>query len=976
MSQALPEFFISRAGAHPADVAMAAKVGQLIEAEGHRVVLQQWDFANRNFMERMDAALASGARVVAILTPQYLTTDYCAAEWMHALDGDPLNRKGRLIVLRAAECEPKGLLRSIAYWDLAPIRDRDDLLTDIVKAAIMPDAERRHVGAAGAHWREARALLHEAIKPTTSFTGRGEHLQKIRDALWSGEGRAAAITQPAAVTGLGGVGKTTLAREYAWQDQDRYAGVWWLNAAGDPRAESWGEVEQGLVALGDHFVRGLAQAQDRGAAARYALDFIAHGGFSKPWLLIFDNVDNPRVLDVWRPRGNVHVLITSRISNWNLGVSPIEVDAWELAEAVAYLITETGRTDLSEMQLAELGEALGRLPLALSHAAAYLRRRKAVTIKDYLDDLDRHMSELPKDAEYRSPVYATFRAALLQAEQEASGATALMSLAAFFAPDDIPKELFQQNAALYGQDLEPVVSKPVRLAELLGVLDDLSLIDFEPETRTFSTHRVVQAAARDALGSNRGAWAERAVEIAFSAFPKHARQAWSERARLVAHVRALNSHVPAEAATRNLGWLMGAAGEYLREVAALPGYAPGFFFAIGESLTKADPDVSLSPVWRDDVHRAQGNLRDALAAYQASIAIRERLAKADPGNAEGQRDLYETQDKIGDVLRAQGNLRDALAAYQASIAIAEADPENAGWLRVPSLSQEGMLLAKGKFSDKVYQAYLRIFEVFEADRKGWQRDYREEWQRDLAVAHNKIGDVLRAQGNLRDALAAHQASLAIRERLTKADPENAEWQRDLAVAHNKIGDVLRAQGNLRDALAAYQAPLAIRERLAKADPENAGWQRDLARAQDKIGDVLRAQGNLRDALAAHQASLAIRERLAKADPENAGWRRDVAISNERLGDIYLQEENPMEARLAFERALGLYETHIARNPGDAPSQLYSVIPHWRLSRLDPKNARRHLEAALAILMPLAAANRLDTNRRTWIEQMENELSKL
>ena len=113
ISQVLADFFISRAGAHPADVAMASKVAQMIEAEGHRVVLQQWDFANRNFMERMDAALASGARVVAILTPQYLASDYTAAEWMHALNGDPLNRKGRLIVFRAAECEPKGLLRTM-----------------------------------------------------------------------------------------------------------------------------------------------------------------------------------------------------------------------------------------------------------------------------------------------------------------------------------------------------------------------------------------------------------------------------------------------------------------------------------------------------------------------------------------------------------------------------------------------------------------------------------------------------------------------------------------------------------------------------------------------------------------------------------------------------------------------------------------------------------------------------------------------
>jgi hypothetical protein len=156
-SEPLPDFFISRAGAHPADVAMAAKVGAIIEADGHRVVLQQWDFRNRNFMERMDAALATGARVIAILSPEYLATDYCAAEWMHALDGDPLNRKARLIVLRCAPCEAKGLLRTIAYWDLVPIKGRDDLLADIVKAAIMPDRAPPAPDNRGALARAARS---------------------------------------------------------------------------------------------------------------------------------------------------------------------------------------------------------------------------------------------------------------------------------------------------------------------------------------------------------------------------------------------------------------------------------------------------------------------------------------------------------------------------------------------------------------------------------------------------------------------------------------------------------------------------------------------------------------------------------------------------------------------------------------------------------------------------------------------------
>ncbi len=83
-------------------------------------------------------------------------------------------------------------------------------------------------------------------------------------------------------------------------------------------------------------------------------------------------------------------------------------------------------------------------------------------------------------------------------------------------------------------------------------------------------------------------------------------------------------------------------------------------------------------------------------------------------------------------------------------------------------------------------------------------------------------------GKLPGALTAYRDSLAIAERLAKADPGNAGWQRDLSVSYNKVGDVLVAQGNLPEALTAYRDGLAISERLAKADPGNAGWQRDLS----------------------------------------------------------------------------------------------------------------------------------------------------
>ena len=71
------------------------------------------------------------------------------------------------------------------------------------------------------------------------------------------------------------------------------------------------------------------------------------------------------------------------------------------------------------------------------------------------------------------------------------------------------------------------------------------------------------------------------------------------------------------------------------------------------------------------------------------------------------------------------------------------------------------------------------------------------WQRDLSVSYDNVGDVLEAQGNLAEALKSYQDSLAISERLAKADPSNAGWQRDLSVSYNKVGDVLLDAGRSR-----------------------------------------------------------------------------------------------------------------------------------------------------------------------------------
>ncbi|AEJ03239.1 tetratricopeptide TPR_2 [Nitrosomonas sp. Is79A3] len=146
-----------------------------------------------------------------------------------------------------------------------------------------------------------------------------------------------------------------------------------------------------------------------------------------------------------------------------------------------------------------------------------------------------------------------------------------------------------------------------------------------------------------------------------------------------------------------------------------------------------------------DIQTVQGDLTAALKSFQNSLAIAERLAQSDPGNAGWQRDLSISYSKIGGIQTAQGDLPAALKSYQASHAIferlAQSDPGNAGW------------------------------------------------QRDLSVSFDRIGDIQTAQGDLPAALKSFQNSLAIRERLAQSDPGNAEWQRDLIVSYVKLSEV-------------------------------------------------------------------------------------------------------------------------------------------------------------------------------------------
>ncbi|HYL27368.1 MAG TPA: TIR domain-containing protein, partial [Candidatus Nitrosotalea sp.] len=606
------KFFVSRAGA---DAAFGAEIGRILEEAGYEVVLQQWDFANRNFMERIHTVLAEGARVVALLSPEYLRSDHCQAEWQNTIAGDPLNNESRLILLRVAECEPGGLLSGLAYWDLLPICESSAMVREVVLDAVAE--EHRGATPSGPYWRAPQTIVEpEAIRPVPGFSGRDEDLGAIAAALRDDGGIAI-------VHGLGGVGKSSVARQYAWRNRDRYAVVWWLNA------ENEDGIVDGFLRLGALFTRGLDRLADRRAAAQQVTGSML-GGFAKPVLLIFDNLEDERLLRSWQPRTGACILVTSRNASWGGDTALISLDVWPRETALTYVRRESGRTDFSEAEANEIVNSLGALPLALSHAAATLRSMRMLTPARYLERIGEHLANAPRYAEYPRSVFATFQTAVADAEQQAPGAAALFCFAAHFAPDAIPDELFRQSADLYPEKVRAVLNED-RIDEALGALDQMSLLSFAVASRTFSMHRLVQLVGRELAGEAKLEWGRSAVSVAETLFPAFSSNVQfatlPQCARLLAHARAALDTLPDDEEHVVAGRLADRCAYYLREEGNLKSAEP-----LHERVVKIferaygveHPETASAFNNLAELRWAQGRFEEAASLYGRALAIYEK----------------------------------------------------------------------------------------------------------------------------------------------------------------------------------------------------------------------------------------------------------------------------------------------------------------------------------------------------------------
>jgi tetratricopeptide (TPR) repeat protein len=672
------------------------------------------------------------------------------------------------------------------------------------------------------------------------FQGREEMITILREKLTQAPaGRATAIAGKA-VHGLGGVGKTRLAVEYAWKYTADYTALLFVGA-GSPA-----DLRRNLAALCDRTVLDLPEQEAPEEEVR-EVAVLRWLGEQPGWLLILDNVDSEdaaTAVDALIPRlQGGHVLLTGRLARWSTEVEPLELDVLTEEAAAGFLLARTKDRRRKSPEDADLAVALARelgfLPLALEQAGAYIAERR-LTLAAYLEEWhSRHDQVLtwfnPRVSHYPASIAVTWQTSV---ERLSAPARRLLERLAWLGPEPIPESLLDV----------PIPDSPEEpdRREALVELETYSLVARDDELPAFTVHRLVQDVTRRSLrnGSDNGPMTETLgealswVNAAFVGNPQDVRT-WPILDPLAPHALAVVMYADAVGIADPTARLMNDLAQLL-DAKSLLGEAEPLMrraLAIDEKSFGADhPDVARDLNNLAWLLKATNRLGEAEPLMRRVLAIDEKSFGADhPEVTTGLNNLAGLLWATNRLSEAEPLVRRALAIDEKSFGT---DHPNVA----TDLNNLAQLLQATNRLSEAEPLMRRVVTILE--------NSLGEDHPNVATSLNNLAQLLQDTNHLSEAEPLMRRALAIDEKSFGAEHPNVA--RDL----NNLARLLQAATRLGEAEPLMRRALAIfLDFTRRTGHEHPYLRVVLGNYQDLLQEMGKSDTEIKAAIAALARSL-------------------------------------------------------------------------------------------------------------------------
>ncbi len=703
------------------------------------------------------------------------------------------------------------------------------------------------------------------------FKGRNVFMRRLRDSLTRHGGGTAAIAGRA-VHGMGGVGKTRAAVEYAWDHRNNYSIVALLES------ETPDKLQSSLAALAGPLHLPAQASPEEAVRVEAVLDWL---NTHRTWLLILDNIDTEAALDAaHRLLGRLtggHVVLTSRLTQFPRGIEPLDLDVLTLDDAAAFLLEATPRRRKAADDAARaraLADALGRLALALEMAAATIEAR-GLSFAGYQTLWQGNRQRVvgwadKKITGYHHAVAETWQTSVDQLTE--AGRTLLQRLC-FLAPEPVPESL-----------LDVPVPGPAEAGDAHAALDDLtaySLATRDPEGETFVLHRLVMDVTRRGLaqsGTDRQRLTEALgwIDAAFAGNAQDVRT-WPVLTPLVPHAEAVAGYADAARIAEPTLYVMGQL-DMLFGAMALPARAELYSRrALAIAVSHFPPDHTRVAIRLNNLAQL---LQDTNRLGEAEPLMRRALGIDEASYGPDHPEVAISLNNLALLLQATNRLGEAEPLIRRALGIDEASygPEHPKVaIRLNNLA--ALLQATNRLgeAEPLMRRALGIDEAsYGPDHPNVARDLNNLAQ--LLQATNRLGE---AEPLMRRALGIDEASYG---------PDHPNVARDL----NNLAQLLQDTNRLGEAEPLMRRALGIDE--ATYGPDHP----DVARDLNNLAQLLQATNRLGEAEPLMRRALGIDEASYGPDHPN------VAIRLNNLALLLLQATNRLgEAEPLMRRALAI-----------------------------------------------------------------------